>query len=162
ILTFQRKQTEASDVYAQLDKAMAKWEPQRRELLELNGSRINALFASGQIEAGLAAAQALLKREISRVGETHHDAASARGILALGLARAGKTADALREFKTALRILQAAARENANDDDATTVAGRTQRLQAMVEAYIKLLAVTDGANQAAAAETFSLADSIRG
>ena len=57
---------EAATVYAELDKAIAKWEPQRRQVFDLNGSRINSLYASGQVEAGLAAAQALLKREIAR------------------------------------------------------------------------------------------------
>ena len=162
ILTFQRKQQDAAAVYAQLDKAIARWEPQRREVLELNGSRIRALLASGQIEAGLAAAQALVKRELARVGENHFDAAAARGILAVALMRAGKDADAIREFKTALPILQAAARENADDDDATIVAGKQQRLQDIVETYIKLLTKTPAATGDIAAETFSLADSIRG
>jgi CHAT domain-containing protein len=162
ILTFQRKLAEAASVYAELDKAIAKWEPRRREVLELNGSRINAMFASGQTQAGLAAAQSLLKREIARVGEKHFDAASARGILAVGLMRAGKDADAIREFKAALPVLLAASRENADDDDATVVAGRSQRLQGIVEAYIKLLANTQSASGDFAADTFSLADSIRG
>jgi len=162
VLTFQRKLAEAAAVYTELDKAMANWEPQRREVLELNGSRINAMFASGQTQAGLAAAQALLKREIARVGEKHFDAASARGILAVGLMRAGKDADAIREFKIALPILLAASRENADDDDATVVAGRSQRLQGIVEAYIKLSANTQSASGDVAADTFSLADSIRG
>src|SRR4029077_20578484 len=116
----------------------------------------------GQTEAGLAAAQALVKREVARVGENHFDAASARGILAVALMRAGKDADAIREFKTALPILQAAARENADDDDATIVAGKQQRLQEIVETYIKLLAKTPAATGDVAAQTFSLADSIRG
>lgn len=162
ILTFQRKLDEAASVYAELDKAIAKWEPRRREVLELNGSRINAMFASGQIQAGLEAAQALLKREIARVGEKHFDTASARGILAVGLMRVGKDADAIREFKAALPVLLAASRENADDDDATVVAGRSQRLQGIVEAYIKLLANTQAAGNDVAADTFSLADSIRG
>jgi CHAT domain-containing protein len=162
ILTFQRKLAEAASVYTELDKAIAKWEPRRREVLELNGSRINAMFASGQTQAGLAAAQSLLKREIARVGEKHFDAASARGILAVGLMRAGKDADAIREFKAALPVLLAASRENADDDDATVVAGRSQRLQGIVEAYIKLLANTQSASGDFAADTFSLADSIRG
>ena len=162
ILTFQRKLPAAAEVYAELDKAMAKWEPQRREVLELNGSRINTMFASGQIEAGLAAARALLKREIARVGEKHFDAASARGILATGLMRAGKDAEAIQEFKTALPILLTASRENADDDDATIVAGRSQRLQSVVEAYIGLLARTQSSSGEVAADTFSLADSIRG
>src|SRR5258705_2634628 len=162
ILTFQRKLAGAASVYSELDKAIAKGERRRREGLELNGSRINAMFASGQTQAGLAAAQSLLKREIARVGEKHFDAASARGILAVGLMRAGKDADAIREFRVALPILLAASRENADDDDATVVAGRNQRLQGIVEAYIKLLANTQSASGDIAADTFSLADSIRG
>jgi CHAT domain-containing protein len=162
ILTFQRKLAEAASVYAELDKAIAKWEPRRREVLELNDSRINAMFASGQTQAGLEAAQSLLKREIARVGEKHFDAASARGILAVGLMRSGKNADAIREFQAALPVLLAASRENTDDDDATVVAGRSQRLQGIVEAYIKLLANTQSASGDIAADTFSLADSIRG
>ncbi|WP_363331163.1 CHAT domain-containing tetratricopeptide repeat protein [Bradyrhizobium sp.] len=161
ILTFQRKLPEAASVYAELDKAIAKWEPRRREVLELNGSRINAMFASGQIQAGLDAAQALLKREIARVGEKHFDAASARGILAVGLMRAGKDTDAIREFRAALPILLAASRENADDDDASVVVGRSQRLQGIVESYIKLLAHTQSGSSDIIADTFSLADSIR-
>ena len=161
ILTFERKQSEAASVYAELDKAIANWEPQRRQALELNGSRINALFAPGQIQAGLNAAQALLKREIARVGEKHFDAASARGILAAGLMSAGRNADAIQEFKLALPVLLAAARDNADDDDATVVAARSQRLQGTVEAYIKLLAAAQPSSGDVALETFSLADAVR-
>jgi tetratricopeptide (TPR) repeat protein len=66
VLTFQNKVPEAAKVYVELDKAIAKWEPRRKEVLELNGSRITALYASGQIDAGLAAAQELVRREIGR------------------------------------------------------------------------------------------------
>jgi CHAT domain-containing protein len=161
ILTFERKLPEAAAVYAELDKAIAKWEPQRRLVLELNGSRINAMFAAGQTQAGLEAAQSLLKREIARVGEKHFDTASARGILAVGLMRTGKDSDAIREFGLALPVLLAAARDNTDDDDATVVAARSQQLQEIVEAYIKLLASAQGGNSTAAVDTFSLADSIR-
>ena len=61
ILTFERKLTEASAVYAELDKAIAKWEPQRRLVLELNGSRINAMFAradASRARGGTGAAEA--------------------------------------------------------------------------------------------------------
>jgi tetratricopeptide (TPR) repeat protein len=83
ILTFQRKLPEAASVYAELDKAIAKWEPRRREVLELNGSRINAMFASGQTEAGLAAASVAVENEIARVGEKHLTRPP-RGDLAVG------------------------------------------------------------------------------
>ena len=163
VLNFQRKSDEAAKVYAELDKAIAKWEPARKQVLELNGSRISALYASGQIEAGIAAAQELLKREVGRVGEKHFDTAAARGTLAVGYALAGKEADAIREFKAAIPILMAASRENADDDDDTVSAARSQRLQNIVEAYIAMLAKNnDNATGEVSLETFALADSIRG
>jgi CHAT domain-containing protein len=161
VLTFQNKVREAAQTYAELDKAIAKWEPRRKETLELSGSRIFALYASGQVEAGLAAAQELVKREVSRVGERHFDAAAARGTLARGLALAGRDGDAVREFKAAIPILMAAQRENADDDDETVSAARSQRLQAIVEAYIGLLAKSGEGGQASL-EAFALADAIRG
>ena len=163
IFNLQRKRNDAAAIYAQLDQAIAGWEPQRRQTFELNGSRIYSLYASGQIEAGIAAAQALLKREIARVGEKHPVTASARGTLAVGYMRAGRDADAVREFKAAIPALMAAERENADDDDTTVVAARSERLRNTVEAYIGLLAKTqkDPAGDISV-ETFRLADSIRG
>jgi CHAT domain-containing protein len=162
-LILQRKAQEAAAVFAELDKGIAKWEPRRREIFDLNGSRINALYASGQVEAGLAAAQALLKREIGRVGEKHFDTAIARGTIAVGLMRAGKDADAVREFKIAIPALMAAARENADHDDTTVVAARRLRLQNVVEAYMRLLARNQkDAGDDIAIETFRLADAVRG
>jgi CHAT domain-containing protein len=160
-LNLQRKSAEALAVFGELDKVIAKWEPNRRQIFEINGARIYSLYAAGQIDAGIAAAQALLKREIGRVGEGHFDTASARGTLAVGLMKAGKNTEAAREFRTAIPILMASARENADDDDTTVVAAKSNRLQNIVEAYITLLdRQRDGTD--VAAETFSLADSIRG
>jgi CHAT domain-containing protein len=163
VLNFQRKTREAAAVYAELDEAIANWEPRRKERLQLNGSRINALYASGQIEAGVAAAQELVRRQIGRVGDSHFDTAAARGTLAVGYALAGRDADAIREFKTAIPILMAASRENADDDDDTVTAARSQRLQNIVESYIALLAKSgDNATGQVSLETFALADAVRG
>lgn len=161
ILTLQRKPKEAAVIYEQLEKAVARWEPQRRDVFLLNGSRVAALYSSGQIDAGIAAAQELVKRQVGRVGENHFDTASARGILAIGYALAGREADAVREFKEAVPIMMAAARENADDDDPTVVAARDERLQGIVEAYIGLLARSSNKSDDIARETFSLADAVR-
>ncbi|HEY5962820.1 MAG TPA: CHAT domain-containing protein [Xanthobacteraceae bacterium] len=160
MLNLQRKPAEALAVFGQLDKVIAKWEPNRRQVFEINGARIYSLYAGGQIDAGIAAAQALLKREISRVGERHFDTASARGTLAIGLMKAGKDAEAAREFRTAIPVLMASARENADDDDTTVVAAKSNRLQNIVEAYIALLDHQRGGGDVAT-ETFALADAIR-
>ena len=162
ILTLQRKIADASAVYTQLDSAIAKWEPGRRQAFELNGSRIDALFASGQIEQGLAAAQALMNKELARVGDKHFDSASARGTLAIGYMKAGKDADAIRELQTAIPLLLASSRENADDEEATVKVARDDRLQTIVESYIALLAKNPAIAPNASTETFALADSIRG
>src|SRR6185369_2649384 len=66
------------------------------------------------------------------------------------------------EFKAALPILMASSRENADDDDTTAVAARSQRLQGIVEAYLAMLARNKDAAGDVGAETFSLADAVRG
>jgi CHAT domain-containing protein len=161
ILIAQRRAKEAALVYAELEKAIAQWTPQQRETFELNASRIAALYATGQIDAGIAAAEALVKRQTARTGADSADTASARGTLAVGYARAGRDADAIREFKAAIPILMAAARET-DDDDPTLVAARSARLQRIVEAYIGVLARSPNPSNDTAVETFALADAVRG
>ena len=160
ILVLQHKNEDATDVYAQLDKAVAQWTPERRQAF-VNDSRIVSLYASGQIEAGVNAAEAFVKRQIARTGEKSFDTAAARGTLAVGYARAGRDADAIREFKTAMPIMMAAAHENSEEDDPTVVAARNVRLQRSVEFYIGVLARTNATNDVAI-ETFALADAVRG
>jgi tetratricopeptide (TPR) repeat protein len=162
ILVLQRKMKEAGEVYAQLDKAVAQWPQQQREVFELNGSRIAALYASGQVEAGIAAATALVKQQTARTGANSFDTAAAHGTLAIGYARAGHDADAIREFKTAIPVLMAVGRENADEDDPTVVAARSARLQRIVESYIGVLARGGAKSNDVAVETFALADAIRG
>jgi CHAT domain-containing protein len=160
ILTLRRKDGEAAGVYAQLEKVTASWEQQRRDVILLNTSRVSALYAAGQVDAGIAVAQALVKRQAARVGDNHFDTASARGTLAVGYARAGRDAEAIKEFKAAIPLMMDASRENAEDDDTTVIAARSQALQTVVEAYIGVLARS--ASKDSAAETFALADSVRG
>jgi CHAT domain-containing protein len=162
VLVFQRKAKEAVAVYADLSKSIANWDPGRRQHLELNGSRITALYASGQVDRGIAVAQALVDKRTAQLGERHFDTADARGTLAVGYALAGRDDDAIREFKASIPILMAARRENADDDDDTVKAARSQRLQNTVESYIGALARSGSNNDDVARETFALADSIRG
>ncbi|MET4797516.1 CHAT domain-containing protein [Bradyrhizobium sp. LB11.1] len=162
ILNLQRKNAEANDMFARIDKAVVNWDPQRRQVIELNPARILALYNSGQLDAGIAAAERLVRKQIDRVGESHFDAASARGTLAIGLMRARRDADAIREFKAAIPIMMANANENADDENTTVVAARSQRLQTIVESYLLLLARAEGTGDAVGEETFSLADAIRG
>jgi len=162
VLNLQRRFKEAGAVYARLDKAITNWDPQQRAAFELNTGRIYSLYIAGRVADGIAAAQALLKRELGRVGEKHFDTAVARGALAMGYIKAGREADAINEFHAAIPILMAAAREASDDDDTTVVAARSQRLQTIVEAYIAMLDRGQKNTNDVAVETFSLADAIRG
>jgi len=162
VLILQHKGSEAIAIYAQIDKAIAGWEPARKRVFELNDSRIASLYESGQVDAGIAAAEQLVKALVARIGEGQFSTASSRGTLAMGLARAGRNEDAIREFKSAIPILLSASRENADDDDSTVVAARSQRLQDIVEAYLALLARRDNPTVDVSLETFELADALRG
>jgi len=161
ILTLQRK-PEATAIYDRIDKSIAGWDPPRRRFFELNPSRILSLYSSGQVDAGIAAAEQLVKSQVGRVGETHFDTASARGTLAIGLMQAGRDAEAIREFKAAIPGMMAASQENSDDDNTTTVAARSFRLQVVVETYFVMLARNTGLVADVGAETFGLADAIRG
>jgi CHAT domain-containing protein len=164
ILNLQYKRKEAAETYAEIDKAMANWDPQRRQQFDLNGSRIYAFYAAGQIDRGIAAAEALVKRDIARFGEKFYDTALARGTLAVGYMRAKRDVDAVREFRAAIPLLMGAGHEDADDDNATAAAARRERLQNIVEAYITLLDRGQAGNgdDSVAIETFALADAIRG
>ncbi len=139
ILVAERNTKEAATVYAQLDRTIAHWPPEQRDVFLLNASRIAALYATGQIDAGIVAAGQLVKRQTTRTGEKSYDTASAHATLAIGYVRAGRDADAVREFKVALPVLMTATHET-DDDDPTLVAARSARLQRTVEAYIGVLA----------------------
>src|ERR1700722_1517168 len=161
ILVLQGKATEAQAIYAQLDKVIESWSPPRQETYKLSGSRVAALYAAGQVDAGVAAAEELVKRENARKGPNSFDAAMAHGLLAIGYARSERQPDALREFRTSIPILTTAARENA-DDDTTVVAARQARLQRIVEAYFNTLLDQAKNPNDVARETFALSDEIRG
>jgi len=162
ILVLQRKMQDAATIYEQLDKAIAQWTPQRREAFQINNARVMALYAAGQVEAGIAAAEELVKRQTDRTGANSVDTASARALLAVGYARAGRDADAIREFKASVPLLLTLVRENADEDDVTLVAARSLRMQRVIESYVAVLARNSSTSNDAAVETFALADGVRG
>jgi CHAT domain-containing protein len=162
ILTGEGRYDEANKVFDELQEATAGWDSRQREALLSNAPRINALLASGRNKEALTAAQALVEHETERVGEGHYDCASAHGFLAIALMRAGRDADAILQFRIALPVLQAAAQENADDGDAAVMVGTQARLKLIVENYIMLMATATAAQNDVAAQTFALADAIRG
>ena len=161
ILVLQGKGKEAQAVYDRLDRAIDSWSPPRKEGYKLTGARIAALYATGQVAAGIAAAEELIKRETARKGVNSFDAAIGHGLLAIGYERSQRHADALREFQTSIPILMSAARENA-DDAETVTSAKQARLQRIVEAYFNVLVDQAKDPNDVAQETFALSDAIRG
>jgi CHAT domain-containing protein len=162
ILTLRSEWSDATAVYDRMDKATANWDPQRRKTFELDPSRILSLYNSGQLGSGIATAEGLVKMLTAWRGAAHADTASARGILAIGLMRVGRDADAQREFKVAIPGMMANSRENADEEGTTVVALRNLRRQTVVEAYFAMLARDTSLVGNVGEETFSLADAIRG
>jgi CHAT domain-containing protein len=163
ILNREHKSGDAAAIYRKIDEATTKWDPKRREQIDLNGSRISSLYAAGEIDKGIAAAKALLKHNVARFGEGQYNTALAHGTLAIGYMIAKRDKEAASEFRAAIPVLLAAVRENADDDNASLIAGRNERLRNVVEAYITLLdRDRTGNDEKAAIETFALADAIRG
>ena len=162
ILNLQGRWGEAEKAYDELDNATRKWEPARKEALRLDTEYIYALYNTNNLSAGITAAERLVARQKTRFGEKHPNTALAHGLLGIGYARAGRDADALREFRAAVPVLMARAHEG-DDDNPTSSAAREQRTQIVVEAYIALLArAAPGTVTDPAAESFRLVDVIRG
>jgi CHAT domain-containing protein len=161
VLNLQRKSEGSASIFAQIDRLVAKWDPLERHAYQINGARIMSLYASGQLDAGVAAAEQLVKKQSADVGDRHFDTASARGILAVGLMRAGRDAEAVREFKASIPVMIEASRESADDEDGTVMAARHQRLQSTIESYFAVLARSTEASVDVGVETFTLADAIR-
>jgi CHAT domain-containing protein len=159
-LVAQNKMQAAQDIYDQIDKAIAQWPAERRELYHNSESRIVALYAANKFDEGIADAQELVKRLTARVGVSAFDTASAQGLLGIGYFRAGRDADAIASFKAAIPVLTNESREAADSDDPTLTAARGARVRRAVEACIRVLAKEGGPD--VAAQTFALADLVRG
>jgi tetratricopeptide (TPR) repeat protein len=162
ILNLQGHWDDAAKIYAEIDQATKGWDVARREALQLSSEHVATLYNTNNLTAGIAAAERLLARQKTRLGEQHVDTALTRGLLGIGLARANRDAEAMREFKLAVPILMARSRET-DDDDPTTSAARDQRAQVVVESYVALLSrMGSAAGIDAASESFRLIDTVRG
>ena len=158
ILNMQGRWDEAAQTYAELERATANWPVARKESVGLSTNLIDTLYATNNVQAGLAAAERLLQRQRGLLGEQHVVTALARGVLAIGFAKVGRDADAEREFKLAVPLLMAASRET-DMDDAISNAAHNQRVALVIESYMALL-MRKGTVEAAS-ESFRYADFIR-
>lgn len=159
-LNYQAKAQEAVAVYEELDRVTAKWEQGRKDRLGYIGSRVVSLYAAGQIEEGVRLSQEQLAKATARFGEKSLQAIIMRGNLATGHMHAGRFDDAAREFRITIPHLIDVSREIGGDEG--NVGAVTARLQTVVETYIAMLTRRADQDVDIAAETFALADSIRG
>jgi CHAT domain-containing protein/predicted negative regulator of RcsB-dependent stress response len=160
-LSLQSKYEEEKALFLRIDAATKNWEPARIAALRLDGPRAYMEYFAGDVERGIALARNQVGSVKAQFGEKHFNHALAQGILAVGLTRAGRGAEALREFRAALPTLLMVSREN-EDDDQSVVAARDLRLAAIIEHYMVLLARSPSAAGDVAVESFRLADIIRG
>jgi CHAT domain-containing protein len=152
---------EAGQTYAAMERATEQWEPRRRARFLINFGRIETLYKTARIEQGLAAGRRLLEFRVTHYGDQHPETAIARGHYAVGLARAKRDAEALKEFEASVPLLTSTT-FNTDSEDVLNAAARTRYTQVIVENYIDLLArqkLTAGKD--VASEAFRLADSIR-
>ena len=151
---------DAKTTYAAVESATEKWAPARREPFLINFGRIETLYRTGRLDAGLAASRELLDLRVARYGEHNPDTALARGHLAVGLTLAKRDNEAAKEFQAAVPLLTATT-FNTDNDDVLNAAARTRYTQVVVESYISLL-MRHGVGDDVADDTFRLSDAIRG
>lgn len=130
----------------------------RRKYLDMNADYSLVLLQSDRAGDALRILEAAVTVSASRMGEKAHATALARGWYGYALARQGQVERARAEFAAAMPILLVPSRES--DDDGVLVGERDRQTQKIVEAYLGVL--TDLGGPDAAAETFRLADAIRG
>jgi CHAT domain-containing protein/tetratricopeptide (TPR) repeat protein len=157
-LNFQSRWPEAQKAYAELESDTADWDQARKDALGLGEAQIVAYYNSNNLVDGVAAAERLLRRQTMRYGAKHEETALARGILAIGLFRLGKSEEARKEFALSFAVLSDALRAETSDDQAVTAA-RDQRIQNIAESYMLLLATSK--DPSGADESFRLADLLR-
>jgi CHAT domain-containing protein/tetratricopeptide (TPR) repeat protein len=160
-LSLQQKYAEQKQLFARVDAATRGWDPARVGQLGLENSRAYMEYFAGDVERGVAIARSFVARMKGRFGEKHFNYALARGVLAVGLTRAGQDAEALREFREAMPVLLTVSHEN-EDDDQSAVAARDQRLATVIEHYMFVLSRLQGASGDLAVEGFRVADVVRG
>jgi CHAT domain-containing protein/tetratricopeptide (TPR) repeat protein len=157
LLALQNRWPEAAQTYDTLDRSTATWNEVRKDQFSLDITRIFTLYNIGKLNEGIGAARRLADLNARVFGTEHPETALARGTLAVGEFRAGRRDQALSLFRSAAPILLARDPQ-ADDDDATAVAARQQRVQTIIETYIELLAQRGGQT---ADESFRLAEAIR-
>ncbi len=160
-LRLQGRWSEAAAMYAEIDTVIKDWPPLRAGRLQTDVGRILTLYKTGNVAAGLAASASSVETQRARFGTDNFYYATAEGYRALGLALAGRNAEALQAYRAAVPVLALLS----GDDESTAGPGRHRRHTVrIIEADISLRARLAGTDDVAAVatETFGLADTLRG
>ncbi|HEX9464815.1 MAG TPA: CHAT domain-containing protein [Alphaproteobacteria bacterium] len=132
--------------------------------LGTNNSYAFMLIRDGRAAEALPIIRRSMQKTTERLGPNHFDAAEARGWLGVAYARAKQPERALAELTAVVPTLLTPSREVTDEDTGT--AGRDQRVRAIFEAYMGVLADLQGQPWAAgidvAGEAFKIADALRG
>ena len=152
----------ARATYAALEADLAGNAEMQRHFLGGNIDYAQALLGTSRAPEATRIIEMAVAQNQKNLGEKNYATAQARRWLGVALARSGDPGRAAQEFASAMPVLLAASRQqDDNDEDGGgSVAQRDRQMQQIVEAYMGLLADTKGS--AAAAETFLLADAVRG
>ena len=164
LLRLQGRRVDAAEIYAALDRLSAGTGSLRSASYRTDIGRLLSLYESGQLEAGLRESTQAVDRQKSLVGTQHLDHATAEGVLAIGLARAGREREAIEVFERAAPVLVAQSGSAGGDADGTGVTRRQRLTATLLENYIATLArqSAGGVADGVAGKTFPLADTIRG
>jgi CHAT domain-containing protein len=161
ILSLEQHWNEVARIFDEIDDVTKKWPQQLRDLYRLDVKYVYAFYETGRTLDGVALARELLRSQANRFGENHPETAKARGYLAIGLARANRNVEALREFRTAIPILVSRSGDDHDDESGPTLVGQAR--ETIIEAHISLLARSRPvATETDVDESFKLADLMRG
>jgi len=158
----QKKTGEAQTIEDQIDRLVAGWDPVPREAVMNETPRLKKLIATGKAAEAAELATRKLERERARSGDDSQATAVVRGYLASALAKSGRGAEALADFKAAIPILVATSRTEDNDDSLTAGA-IDDRNRFIMENDLELLAREPALADAETIDkTLGLADNLRG
>jgi len=157
--TAENKLQAARATYEAIERDVADSPELRRQFLDANLNYGIVLLRSGRPTDALPVIERVVAQDEKNLGAKAYATAQARGWLGVAYSRIQRD-KATQEFNAAIPIMTASSRESVDDDDGSSVAQRDRQAQIITEQYLRLLAETKGS--AAAAETFRLAEAVRG
>jgi CHAT domain-containing protein len=147
--------------YEALERGIGDNPDLRRVFLDTNINYAVSLLHAQRGPDAVKVIENVVALDEKNLGNKAFATAQAHGWLAVAYMRTGQRDRAAKEFEAAIPVLTSASRQaDDNNDDGASVAQSDRQIQVITEAYLGYLADTKGS--AAAAETFHLAEAVRG